>query len=123
MERAKNDIINPRTIVSKNCTFIDERGRLVQKDLVIKGQQAYGAPGYDTSDQSIMDRMRRSREDRRKRSTSREKNKLSRKVSREESESDYNNDNSSYASSSFYQNSSYRQNANNPLKEFIRPVK
>lgn len=83
IERTKNDINNQRTIVSKNCTFIDERGRLVQKDLVIKGQQVYGAPGYDTSDQSVMNRMRRSREEKKKRSTSREKSKLSRKLSRE----------------------------------------
>lgn len=47
--------------MSKNCTFIDERGRLVQKDLVIKGRDVYGAPGYECSDQSVLDRMRRSR--------------------------------------------------------------
>lgn len=46
----KSDIINERMIVSKNCTFIDERGRLVQKDLIIKGRDVYGAPGYDCSD-------------------------------------------------------------------------
>ena len=57
----RNDIIQPRTIVSKNCTFIDEKGRLVQRDLVIKGSQVYGAPQYDYSDQSIMERMNRSR--------------------------------------------------------------
>ena len=47
--------------MSKNCTFIDERGRLVQKDLVIKGRDVYGAPGYECSDQTVLDRMRRSR--------------------------------------------------------------
>lgn len=109
----KNDV-NQRTIVSKNCTFIDEKGRLVQRDLVIKGSQVYGAPNYDYSDQSVMDRMNRSREERRKRSSSRDKNKLSRKLSREGSDSEYNNDNSSYASSTFYENSSYnRSNAYN----------
>lgn len=57
----RRDLQNQRTIVSKNCTFIDERGRLVQKDLVIKGAQVYGAPSYDYSDQSVISRMNRSR--------------------------------------------------------------
>ena len=55
---------------------------MVQKDLVIKGAQVYGAPSYDYSDQSVISRMNRSREERRKRSSSRDKNKLSRKLSR-----------------------------------------
>lgn len=38
MREMRNNEINSRLIVSKNCTFIDEKGRLVQKDLVIKGQ-------------------------------------------------------------------------------------
>lgn len=51
-------------IVSKNCTFIDERGRLVQKDLIIKGKEVYGAPGSnnDDSSQYFLERMKRSKE-------------------------------------------------------------
>jgi hypothetical protein len=40
----KQNIINQRVVVSKNCTFIDEKGRLVSKDLVIKGRDVYGIP-------------------------------------------------------------------------------
>lgn len=38
----RQQLTKERTIVSKNCTFIDERGRLVQQDLIIKGGEVYG---------------------------------------------------------------------------------
>ena len=77
-----SDVIDDRAIVSKNCTFIDQRGRLVQKDLVIKGKDVYGVPTRNDSEQVVLERMKKARESRRKRSNSREKNKLSRKLSR-----------------------------------------
>jgi len=40
----KQQIINDRVIVTKNCTFIDEKGKLVTQDLVIKGKEVYGIP-------------------------------------------------------------------------------
>lgn len=40
----KQQILNERVIVSKNCTFIDEKGKLVTQDLVIKGKEIYGVP-------------------------------------------------------------------------------
>lgn len=40
----KQQILNERVIVSKNCTFIDEKGKLVTQDLVIKGKETYGVP-------------------------------------------------------------------------------
>jgi len=43
--KVKEQLLRQRAIVSKNCTFIDERGRLVQKDLIIKGAEVYGVPG------------------------------------------------------------------------------
>ena len=77
----------------------------------------YGVPGQDCSNQAILDRMRRSRDDKRKRSSSRDKNRLSRKLSRDGSENEETN---SYASSSFYDNSSYSQSNQarnaNPLR-------
>lgn len=43
IEHQRNMMIaNQQPIISKNCTFIDERGRLVQKDLIIKGKDVYG---------------------------------------------------------------------------------
>lgn len=80
--------MNERMIVSKNCTFIDEKGRLVQKDLIIKGREVYGVPGNaEDSSQYFLDRMRRSRDELKQRSKSRDKNKLSKKGSRDGSES------------------------------------
>ena len=105
----RRDVANERTIVSRNCTFIDERGRLVQKDLVIKGSDVYGVPSQmQDSNQYFLERMRRSKDDRKKRSRSRDKNKLSRANSRD-SESGSCNEGSSYASSSFYENGSRAQ--------------
>lgn len=43
-----------RPIVSKNCTFIDDKGRLVQKDLVIKGSDIYGQPRLEDSSLQAM---------------------------------------------------------------------
>ena len=50
-----------RPIVSKNCTFIDEKGRLVQKDLVIKGADIYGQPRLEDSSVQAMQRMKRAK--------------------------------------------------------------
>lgn len=64
--------MNQRVIVSKNCMFIDERGRLVKKDLVIRGKEIYGRPSaMEDSNVQVMERMRRSREQRNSRSKSR----------------------------------------------------
>lgn len=55
VNRMKEQIINDRVIVSKNCTYIDERGRLVTQDLVIKGKEVYGVPSSNKNiDQSVI---------------------------------------------------------------------
>ena len=51
----KEQILNERVIVSKNCTYIDERGRLVTQDLVIKGKDIYGIHSYNKNiEQTVM---------------------------------------------------------------------
>jgi hypothetical protein len=51
----KEQILNDRVIVSKNCTYIDERGRLVTQDLVIKGKDVYGIPSATKNiEQTVM---------------------------------------------------------------------
>jgi len=57
--------------VSKNCTFIDENGRLVQKDLVIKGNNVYGVSKMEDSNAYALERMKRAKESHRRRSKSR----------------------------------------------------
>jgi hypothetical protein len=54
-------IVNQRSIVSKNCTFIDEKGRLVQKDLVIKGKDVYGQSRIEDSTAQAFERMKRTK--------------------------------------------------------------
>jgi hypothetical protein len=74
IEDAKHNKVvpNQRPIVSKNCTFIDERGRLVQQDLIIKGRDVYGQSRIDDSTTQALERMRRMKESHRSRSRSRE---------------------------------------------------
>lgn len=50
-----------------------------------RGKEVYGGPRIVNEDpnQYVLDRMKRSRDERRKRSKSRERNKLSRKLSRD----------------------------------------
>lgn len=51
----KEPIVNERVIVSKNCTYIDERGRLVTQDLVIKGKEVFGIPiAHKNIDQTVI---------------------------------------------------------------------
>ena len=74
IEDPRNNMVvpNQRAIVSKNCTFIDERGRLVQQDLIIKGKDVYGQNRIDDSTTQAFERMRRTKESHRSRSRSRE---------------------------------------------------
>ena len=130
-EQFIQNLNNQRVVVSKNCMFIDERGRLVQKDLVIKGKEVYGRPSaLDNSTNDVTDRMRRSREQRRSRSRERENNS---RISRQGSSgSEMVDSQYSYGASSntFYNNSrqgsSYNAQEdwgnNQSLREFMKPV-
>lgn len=93
-----------RIIVTKDCTFIDERGRLVKQDLIIKGNQVYGKPTLQNTESEVFERMRRSREGRRSRSKSRESRKVQKRNSKDHFESE---SGSGYDSSSHVSNSNY----------------
>ena len=54
--------------MSKNTFFIDNRGQLVQRDLVIKGNKTYSKPTKEFDESIAYNRLRKSREKRKSRS-------------------------------------------------------
>jgi hypothetical protein len=111
-----------RAIVSRNCTFIDEKGRLVHQDLVIRGGDVYGVSRNEDSTAQALERMRRTKESRRSRSRSRDSRERPRGEGKGSSFEKGSYQDSSYCSS-FYENSSWRQEGGpGALKEFLKPV-
>ena len=68
---SKTKKIDERVIVSKNTFFINEQGKLVHQDLVIKGDKYYGKPAKDFDESIVYNRLKRSREKRKSRSRER----------------------------------------------------
>lgn len=63
--------INSKTFISKDVSFIDEKGRLVRKDLIIKGNKVSSGVESKFDEQKVFNRMRNSREKRRSKSRER----------------------------------------------------
>ena len=60
-----------RTIVSKDVCFIDEKGRLVRKDIIIRGNRMESGGDSTFDENKVLNRMRQSREKRREKSRER----------------------------------------------------